>query len=97
MAIPKTLQQAREAMQDSNTALIDIRTAEEYAKQHIPGSRNIEASILPDQLEQLKQHHTIICICNHGHKRSQGAADTLTASGLENVYFLEGGVGGWFQ
>lgn len=97
MAQHKTKQQVTELTQHSNTALIDIRTAAEYTQQHIPGSENIEATVLLDNLSQLRQYSTIICICNHGHKRSQGAADALSAAGIENVFYLEAGVGGWFQ
>lgn len=97
MAQHKTKQQAIESAQQGFATLIDIRTAEEYAQQHVPGSQNIEAGALTNHFSQLQQYKIIICICNHGHKRSQGAADALTAAGIENVYYLEGGVGGWFQ
>lgn len=97
MAQHKTKQQVIDSLQQANTVLIDIRTPEEFLQQHIPGAQNIEAGTLSHHLSQLQQYNTIICICNHGHKRSQSAADTLSAAGLENVYYLEGGVGGWIN
>ena len=77
--------------------LIDIRTPEEYQKQHIPGTVNIPVQELTDQLSKFHPADMIVCICNHGRERSQGAAEIVSSSGFENVYYLAGGVSGWLE
>ncbi len=97
MASKKTKQDLLLCLSSSDTAIIDIRTFEEYENCHIQGSINMEASTLMNSLVELTKYETIICVCNHGHKRSQQAADNLTSLGLSNIYYLEGGVEGWFK
>lgn len=97
MATKKLKQDLLNYLASPDTILIDIRTADEYEKRHIPGSINIEASSLLNNLDVLTQYKTIICICNHGHKRSQNASDSLASAGLSNIFYLEGGVEGWLK
>ena len=97
MATKKTKEELLNFMESTYTALIDIRTTDEYDKRHIPGSINKEATTLLNNIDELSKFKTIVCICNHGHKRSQQAADTLISAGLNNIYYLEGGIDGWFQ
>jgi len=77
--------------------LIDIRTPEEYSRQHIPGTENIPVQELTNQLSKFHSSNMIVCICNHGRERSQGAAEILATSGFENAYYLAGGVWGWLE
>lgn len=79
-----------------NLKLIDIRTAEEYDKMHIPTAENIPVEKLIDASALFAKDDLIVCVCNKGHERSQSAAESLVNNGFENIYFLEGGVLGWF-
>lgn len=74
--------------------LVDVRTAEEYASEHVPGAVNIPS----EKIEELPfdKDEMIVCICNHGNKRCQGAAEQANNMGFTNVYYLEGGTAGWF-
>ena len=84
-------------LQNSNATihLVDIRTVDEYNQSHVPGAMNISA----DEINNMPfdKNDIVVCICNHGHKRSQGAADTITALGYTNTFYLEGGTAGWLN
>ena len=86
-----------EQLQEENKSvkLVDIRSAAEYEKLHLPGTENIPAEDLPDRLIPLAKDHTIVCICNKGHDRSQNAAEFLYNNGFVQSFFLEGGTIGW--
>lgn len=87
-----------EQMQKENISLrvIDIRTADEFNKLHIPVAENIDAANLESKLSSFSKDDTIVCVCNKGHERSQNAAAILYNNGFENTFYLEGGTLGWF-
>lgn len=89
----KQIEQFRE--QNTPVHLIDIRTPEEYQKQHIPDAVNIPVQDLSNQLSKFRPADMIVCFCNHGRERSQGAAEIVSSAGFKNVYYLAGGVSGW--
>jgi phage shock protein E len=80
---------------EARIILLDVRTPEEYAEQHIPGSILIPV----DQLEQAVEakipakHETIFIYCRSG-RRSKIAADKLIGLGYTHVYDL-GGIFNW--
>ena len=76
--------------------LIDIRSSDEYNKQHVPDAINISSEELQTKSSTLSKDDIIVCICNHGKERSQKAAEFLYNSGFINTYYLSGGVGEWF-
>ena len=54
---------------DSNTVLIDVRTKEEYAEGHIPGSINIELDEIEKIVDIIKDKNSHIYIyCRSGHR-----------------------------
>jgi rhodanese-related sulfurtransferase len=77
--------------------MIDIRTNEEFQKQHIPGIMHILAETLIGEIGEFSKDEIIVCVCNHGKERSQKAAETLYHSGFTNSFYLEGGTSGWFE
>ena len=79
--------------ENSMLHLIDIRSADEYNVSHVPGAENIVAEEIGNI--SFDKNDTIVCICNQGHKRSQGTADAVFAMGFENTFYLEGGTVGW--
>ena len=81
----------------SDIRVIDIRTKEEFEKRHIPTSENIPAEILTKKSGAWDKNSTIVCVCNRGHERSQNGAEQLSETGFKNVFYLEGGVVGWFE
>ncbi len=97
MRKPVTKEQLKELQnKKSNLKLIDIRSAGEYETLHVPDVINIPSEKLHEKLAAFTKGDTIVCICNHGKERSQGAAELLYNAGFENTFYLEGGTAGWF-
>lgn len=75
-----------------NAQLIDIRPAKKYTTGYIQGSRNIPFTQLKDRLDEIRAiEDPVIIICDIGVQA--GAA--IQMIGKDNVYRLEGGIGGW--
>ena len=76
---------------DKGAVLVDTRTEEEYAKNHLPGAVNISylavgvlaKRVIPDR------NTPIIVYCATG-KRSMQAKTCLDYLGYRNVYYLGG-------
>ena len=83
--------------QNCNVQLIDIRPPAEYEKMHVPGSLNMPADTINEDITKLDINDTIICICTKGLERSQNAAETISAMGYPNVFYLEEGAVGWLN
>lgn len=80
--------------------LVDTRTEQIYASEHIPGAINIPLSVNTTpfelEIEKLDNSKIIIVYCQAG-RASQVAADLLVQHGFERVYTLEGGINAWKQ
>jgi len=76
-------------------AFVDVRTAEERAQAHIPGTRLLDDA-LRAELEGLDRDASIVFHCHHG-GRSQRAAEHFLALGFRNVANLAGGIDAWSQ
>lgn len=75
-----------------NAQLIDIRAKKKFATGYIQGSRNVPFSDLKDRLNEIRAIEApVIIICDMGIQA--GAA--IQMIGKDNVYRLDGGVGGW--
>jgi rhodanese-related sulfurtransferase len=75
-----------------NAQLIDVRAKKKFATGYIQGSRNVPFTELKDTLAELRAIDSpIIIICDMGVQA--GAAVQML--GKDNVYRLEGGIGGW--
>ena len=70
--------------------LVDIRGADEYARESIDGARNI----LPEQLQAQQFDGVTIFHCRSGY-RTQTNAEALQASCSGEAYILEGGIEAW--
>ena len=77
--------------------LVDIRSAAEYDKLHVPDAINIPVEELETKQQSFSKDDVIVCICNHGKERSQQAAELLYNSGFKNTYYLTGGTALWFD
>ena len=80
----------------SRAIVIDVRTAEEFAKGHLARSRNIVINQLPSDFEALKiaKNLPIILVCDSG-TRSSGMIQKIKAAGYAEVFNLEGGIKAW--
>ena len=75
-----------------NAQLIDIRAKKKFESGYIQGSRNIPFTDLKDRIEEIRAiEQPVIIICDMGVQA--GAA--IQMIGKDDVYRLEGGVGGW--
>jgi rhodanese-related sulfurtransferase len=81
---------------NADAAVVDVRSAEAFARGHIVHARNIPLDELEANVEKLKNHKSIIAVCDAG-ITSNRAVDTLRKSGMDNVYGLRGGVNAWTQ
>ena len=75
--------------------LLDVRSPEEFELEHIPGAINIPVDTLTGALDRVPRGRPVVTVCAKGHGRSRGAAATLSAAGLPDVAFLEGGLAAW--
>lgn len=93
---PITASQVKERLDKGDKiTVIDVRTPDEYAAGHIPGSLLIpfdEIKVKSDQLPQDKNTE-IVVYCRSG-RRSAIAADTLISLGYAKIYDL-GAVSSW--
>ena len=93
---PITKQQVEELQEQNRTVkLIDIRPPAEYAKMHVPGSLNMPAETITENISKLDTNDTIVCICTKGLERSQNAAEAISVMGFGSVFYLEDGAIGW--
>jgi len=75
--------------------LLDVRTAEEFAAGHIPGSQLLPYDEIIARVEELPadRQTPIIVYCRSG-RRSAIAAETLAGLGFGEIYDL-GGIQDW--
>lgn len=74
--------------------LVDVRSPEEHATAHVPGSLNIPLDDLPSRLADLPGG-TLYLMCGSG-KRSSQAARILTGHGYQTVN-VSGGITEWYR
>lgn len=76
--------------------ILDVRTPEEYAAEHIPGAINITHAELHDRLSELEEHRNdeMVVYCRSG-KRARLAEAFLLEAGFTGVRDLEGHMLQW--
>ncbi len=73
--------------------LVDVREEDEFAREHLPGARNVPLSQLRERLDELPRDREILLYCKSG-KRSYDAARALEQRGFR-VRTLPGGIESW--
>ena len=78
------------------TTVLDVRTAEEFAKGHVRDAKNIPLADLSTRISELDKlkGRTIVVICQTG-ARADKAIKQLTAAGFNDVVSLDGGIAAW--
>ncbi|NMG32629.1 rhodanese-like domain-containing protein [Aromatoleum evansii] len=76
-------------------AIVDVRSAEEFAAGHVEGAINIPADQIAAQANALPKDATIVTVCNLGGSRSCDAAERLRQLGYRDASPLRGGARGW--
>ena len=78
---------------DPDFVILDVRTPEEYAEDHLEGSRNLDYNS-PDfvnKLEGMNKNSTYIVYCRSG-VRSRNAANIMSEVGYSKIYNVLGGI-----
>lgn len=95
---PKRLSTAEaiRLINDSDAAIIDVRTPADFKKGHIINARNVPVSKLQEQKKELAklQGRPVIVYCALG-SVAASASDKLKAQGLDPIYVLKGGLNAW--
>ena len=92
-------EEAAEKLNKESVVVLDVRTPQEAAAGHIPGSLNINIAS-PDfaaQIAKLDSSKTYMVHCQKGSPggRSRQSLKALENLGVGKVYHLEGGFMGW--
>ena len=85
---------ARQAMEDSRIALVDVRTQEEYLEEHIPGSLLVELARAHTILDMIHNHDTPLYVYCRSGRRSEQASILFRRLGYKNVRNI-GGILSW--
>ena len=81
---------------DSNIAILDVRTAKEFADGHVAEAVNIDVNQadFAQKIDQLDRSKTYIVYCRSG-RRSSKAVGILATKGFKNLYNVSDGFVGW--
>ena len=74
--------------------MLDVRTEQEFASGHIPGSINAPLAEMDTWLSDLGPCERIVCVYRSGYCSRQ-AADELVNRGFPSVYNVLGGINSW--
>lgn len=85
---------AKDICTEAHCQIIDVRTRDEFMREHIPNSINIPLDELSIHLEELRNKPSLILSCRSGN-RAEHAKATLETAGINNIQLLEGGIIGW--
>ncbi|MGG5836410.1 rhodanese family protein [Huaxiibacter chinensis] len=96
MSLPLISPQHASTRITDGAKLIDIRDADEYAREHIPGAHSVPLDTLPGAL-QAHAGETLIFHCQSGARTSNNAARLAQAASPAQAWLLEGGIQGWKQ
>ncbi|MFP5390400.1 MAG: rhodanese-like domain-containing protein [Gammaproteobacteria bacterium] len=77
------------------TVIVDVRSADEFAKGHLRDAKNIPLADLASRLSELDKSKgkTIVVVCQTG-ARADKAVRQLAAAGFDALA-LDGGINGW--
>ena len=69
---------------EDDVLIMDNRTPEEYARGHVPGSRNIPLGTENEHLDMLNQYRQVYIYCRSG-RRAQTSFTNLSMQGLDHL------------
>ena len=79
----------------NGAVLIDIREADEHAREHIPGARHHALSRIDDETPVRKGDDVLVFHCRSGARTRGNAARLAAAARTCETYILEGGIDAW--
>ncbi len=69
-----------------NPTVVDVRTPEEFAEGHVPGSLNIPLSEVPQRVEEFRAMDKPLVLCCRSGVRSENATRYLQQQGITDVH-----------
>lgn len=92
-----TPQECNALLKESAIQLVDVRSAQEYEKEHLQGAILIsleDPNFKVQATQTLDKQQPVVLYCRSG-KRSMTAANILANEGFTTVYNLKGGILEW--
>lgn len=86
--------QATQLMNSKNAQVLDVRSAEEYARGHLLNARNFPQAMLAQAALPGNKATPLLVVCQNG-RQAASAAKTLRTQGFTNVHTLAGGLNAW--
>ena len=86
--------QATQLINSKNPQIVDLRSAEDFAKGTLPNARNVPAAAMSARLTELKKEKPVLLVCATGTSAGRTAA-LLRSQGFSDVFVLGGGVAAW--
>jgi rhodanese-related sulfurtransferase len=86
--------QATQLINKGNPQVIDLRSAEDFARGSLPNAKNIPADKLAGRSAELKKDKPVLLVCATGTSAGRTAA-ALRAQGFAEVFVLAGGIAAW--
>lgn len=86
--------QATQLLNKGKTAIVDVRTPEEFAAGHLRSAKNIPLKELASRVAELDKSHPVLVVCSAGVQSVKGAVQ-LAQAGFAEVYSLDGGFVAW--
>lgn len=76
--------------------ILDVRTAEEFAEGHVPGSQNIPYDEVLNHTDEFKKFDTVFLYCRSGGRVEAACYDLVIKAGIKNlVAVIDGGMPDW--
>ncbi|OWT60146.1 rhodanese family protein [Candidimonas nitroreducens] len=94
MSLKSITPEAAQALLDQGAVLVDIRGADEYARERIGKARHIPMQQLAGGAQRLDGATAVIFHCRSG-ARTRANAQALQACAKCDAYMLEGGLDAW--
>jgi rhodanese-related sulfurtransferase len=86
--------QATQLINARNPQIVDLRSADDFAKGSLPNARNLPSDKLNDRIGDLKKDKPVLLVCATGTSAGRIAA-MLRSRGFAEVFVLGGGIAGW--
>ncbi|MBS1643182.1 MAG: thioredoxin fold domain-containing protein [Bacteroidetes bacterium] len=87
---------AEKVKQLSNAVILDVRTPQEFSKDHLINSKNIDwnENNFETEIEKLDKSKPVFVYCLSG-GRSTAAAELMHKKGFKEIYEMDGGIMKW--
>jgi rhodanese-related sulfurtransferase len=86
--------QATQLINARNPQIVDLRSAEDFAKGSLPNARSVPAATVGARAGELKKDKPVLLVCATGTSAGRTAA-LLRSQGFSEVFVLAGGIAGW--